>query len=108
MSTGVYVGVAGPGPWYGYPGRYPMGPGYPGVVGGGVVIGYPCCDDEDDDDGLDAASAPDGDDEAEVAGDSARIDVLRESRAAGVEVLHLEADVEALQSEEYDGTRRDE
>jgi hypothetical protein len=49
VSTGVYVGVAGPGPWYGYPGY-----GYPGMVGGGVVIGRPAYpygryrDEEDD------------------------------------------------------------
>ena len=106
VSTGVYVGVAGPGPWYGYPGRYPMGPGYPGMVGGGVVIGYPCCEDDDEDDGLDAASALDWNDEADVAGDSARIDVLRERRAAGVEVLHLDANLQALQDQKRDGARR--
>jgi len=43
-NTGVYVGVSGPGPYYGgpYRGGYggPYGGGYwgPGRVGGGVVI----------------------------------------------------------------------
>ncbi len=40
VSTGVYVGVSGPGPYWGGPYRGPYGGGYwgPGRVHGGVVI----------------------------------------------------------------------
>jgi hypothetical protein len=41
-NSSVYVGVAAPGPWYGYPhpGMYP---------GGGVWVGVPVCCEEDAD-----------------------------------------------------------
>jgi len=45
-STTAYVGVSGPGPWYGYPypGRYP---GPYGGYGGGFVGVTICCEEEE-------------------------------------------------------------
>jgi len=45
-TTTAYVGVSGPGPWYGYPypGRYP---GPYGPYGGGFVGVTICCEDEE-------------------------------------------------------------
>ena len=46
-STTAYVGVSGPGPWYGYPypGRYP---GPYGPYGGGFVGVTICCEEEEE------------------------------------------------------------
>lgn len=107
-NSSVYVGVSGPGPWYGYPGYGGYGGpyGYPGRVGGGVVIGYPCCEEDDAEDMFDAASAFDRYDDAEIRRDSAGVDRLRKGRATGVQVLDFETELEPLQRQNRHGPWR--
>lgn len=67
----VYVGVAAPGPWVGYP--YP----YPGVPG--VIVGYPphYWDDDQDHD-ADGQGQPERDGDAENEIDAERVSPTRE------------------------------
>jgi hypothetical protein len=56
-TTTAYVGVSGPGPWYGYPypGRYP---GPYGPYGGGFVGVTICCEEEEEEQQQQGMSLP--------------------------------------------------